>query len=102
VSARSFGRANHQKKGVSNDHQPGIQPRVAIVTGGSRGIGRACVERLAGDGLSIVVGYASNESAVPLERLGTPEDMASVVAFLASPTGHWVNGQTIRANGGMN
>ncbi|HEY3477733.1 MAG TPA: SDR family oxidoreductase [Streptomyces sp.] len=37
----------------------------------------------------------------PLERLGTPEDMAGVVAFLASPSGHWVNGQVIRANGGI-
>ncbi len=37
----------------------------------------------------------------PLERLGTPEDIAGVVAFLAGPDGHWVNGQTIRANGGM-
>lgn len=37
----------------------------------------------------------------PLERLGTPEDIANVVAFLASPEGHWVNGQILRANGGM-
>jgi 3-oxoacyl-[acyl-carrier protein] reductase len=39
--------------------------------------------------------------AVPLERLGTPADIAEVVAFLASPAGHWVNGQVIRANGGI-
>jgi 3-oxoacyl-[acyl-carrier protein] reductase len=39
--------------------------------------------------------------APPLERLGTPEDIASVVAFLTSPAGHWVNGQVLRANGGM-
>lgn len=37
----------------------------------------------------------------PLERLGTPEDIAGVVAFLAGPDGRWVNGQTIRVNGGM-
>ncbi|MEV6205534.1 SDR family oxidoreductase [Kitasatospora sp. NPDC051914] len=37
----------------------------------------------------------------PLERLGTPEDIANVVAFLTSPEGHWVNGQVLRANGGM-
>jgi 3-oxoacyl-[acyl-carrier protein] reductase len=40
--------------------------------------------------------------AVPLDRLGTPADIAEAVAFLTSPAGHWVNGQTIRANGGMN
>ena len=37
----------------------------------------------------------------PLERLGTPEDIAEVVAFLAGPAGHWVNGQVLRANGGL-
>ncbi|WP_416064478.1 SDR family oxidoreductase [Rhizobium sp. ZK1] len=39
--------------------------------------------------------------ANPLERLGTPEDIAGVVAFLAGPDGAWINGQVLRANGGM-
>jgi 3-oxoacyl-[acyl-carrier protein] reductase len=37
----------------------------------------------------------------PLERLGQPQDIANVVAFLAGPDGAWVNGQTLRANGGI-
>jgi 3-oxoacyl-[acyl-carrier protein] reductase len=37
----------------------------------------------------------------PLERLGTPEDIASAVAFLVGPDGSWINGQVLRANGGM-
>jgi len=37
----------------------------------------------------------------PLERLGQPEDIAGVVAFLAGPDGAWVNGQVLRANGGV-
>jgi 3-oxoacyl-[acyl-carrier protein] reductase len=37
----------------------------------------------------------------PLERLGTPKDIAGVVAFLAGPDGRWVNGQLLRANGGV-
>jgi 3-oxoacyl-[acyl-carrier protein] reductase len=37
----------------------------------------------------------------PLERLGTPEDIASTVAFLVGPQGAWVNGQTLRVNGGI-
>jgi 3-oxoacyl-[acyl-carrier protein] reductase len=36
----------------------------------------------------------------PLERLGTPDDIATVVAFLAGPA-RWVNGQVLRANGGI-
>ncbi|ACC69535.1 SDR family oxidoreductase [Paraburkholderia phymatum] len=37
----------------------------------------------------------------PLQRLGQPEDIASVVAFLAGPDGAWMNGQILRANGGL-
>lgn len=37
----------------------------------------------------------------PLERLGQPKDIAGVIAFLAGPDGGWVNGQVLRANGGI-
>ncbi|MEV4647785.1 SDR family oxidoreductase [Saccharopolyspora sp. NPDC049357] len=37
-----------------------------------------------------------------LERLGTPADIAAVTAFLAGPDGRWINGQILRANGGIN
>ena len=35
----------------------------------------------------------------PLERLGTPDDIAEVVSFLAGPA-RWINGQTLYVNGG--
>ncbi|GGZ04096.1 SDR family oxidoreductase [Streptomyces poonensis] len=38
--------------------------------------------------------------AAPLERIGTPEDIAEAVAFLAGPA-RWINGQTLFANGGI-
>ncbi|QKD02803.1 SDR family oxidoreductase [Mesorhizobium loti] len=38
---------------------------------------------------------------IPLGRLGQPDDIAGVVAFLAGPDSSWVNGQIIRANGGV-
>jgi 3-oxoacyl-[acyl-carrier protein] reductase len=37
----------------------------------------------------------------PLERLGEPRDIADAVAFLVGPDGAWINGQTLRANGGI-
>jgi 3-oxoacyl-[acyl-carrier protein] reductase len=37
----------------------------------------------------------------PLERLGKPPEIAAVVSFLVGPDGSWINGQVIRANGGI-
>ena len=39
--------------------------------------------------------------AAPLERLGQPEDIANSVALLVSPDAAWINGQVVRANGGL-
>lgn len=38
---------------------------------------------------------------VPLGRLGTPEDIAAAVGFLASPAASYITGTTIHINGGM-
>ena len=40
-------------------------------------------------------------AATPLGRLGRPQDIADVVAFLVSEQARWVNGQIIGANGGL-
>ena len=51
--------------------------KVAVITGGSRGIGRACAEHLAAAGWTVAIGYRSNEAAAKetveaLEIGGTP------------------------------
>ena len=38
---------------------------------------------------------------IPMERLGTPEDVAEAVLFLASPAADYITGQVLRVNGGM-
>ncbi|WP_342051382.1 MULTISPECIES: SDR family oxidoreductase [unclassified Cupriavidus] len=53
-----------------------------------------------------LAGKSSSEIATlahvaPLERLGQPDDIARVVAFLVGPDGEWINGQIVRANGGF-
>ena len=40
-------------------------------------------------------------AAIPLNRLGAPEDIANAVAFLASDAASFVTGETIHVNGGM-
>jgi 3-oxoacyl-[acyl-carrier protein] reductase len=40
-------------------------------------------------------------SRIPTQRMGSPEDIAGAVVYLASPEAAWVTGQTIHVNGGM-
>ena len=43
---------------------------------------------------------AAMAAASPFKRLGTPADVADVVAFLVSDAGRWITGQTITVDGG--
>src|SRR5262249_19529061 len=45
--------------------------------------------------------FAAAEKTVPLSRAGTPEEVASVVAFLASSEASYLTGETIEINGGL-
>jgi 2-hydroxycyclohexanecarboxyl-CoA dehydrogenase len=59
------------------------------------------LEGMAGDdekGQKLVAGL---ERAVPMRRLGEPEDVAAAVAFLASESAGYITGQTLSVSGGL-
>jgi 3-oxoacyl-[acyl-carrier protein] reductase len=58
---------------------------------------QATAERLGVDYDAFKIGAASQ---IPLRRVGQPDDIASVIAFLCSDESSFVSGQTIYARGG--
>jgi 3-oxoacyl-[acyl-carrier protein] reductase len=54
--------------------------------------------------LSVSLGEAQRatlNAQIPLGRLGQPADIAAAVAFLCSPDGAYITGETMHVNGGM-
>jgi 3-oxoacyl-[acyl-carrier protein] reductase len=51
--------------------------------------------------ISVEEARALNNQPIPLGRMGTPEEFANVVAFLASERASYVSGVTIQVDGGL-
>lgn len=80
--------------------------RVAAREFGSRGITVNSVSPGATDTELLRVSNTSESleqaaTLTALGRLGTPADIADVVAFLAGPDSHWITGQNLQATGGL-
>ena len=68
--------------------------KVAIVTGGSCGIGDTAPEPQAGR-------QQRRADTPAADRIATTDDIAQIVAFLASESSRWSTGSVVNANGGV-
>ena len=94
------------------------QANYAAAKAGLAGMSKALAQEVASRGITVNLvapGFietpmtdALNETqraklaeAIPLGRLGQPDDVAAAVAYLASDEAGWVTGATLHVNGGM-
>ena len=94
------------------------QANYAAAKAGMIGFTRALARELAGRGITVnavAPGFIETDmtraiaekhrenllAEIPLKRLGTPEDVAAAVCFLASPGAGYITGETLHVNGGM-
>ena len=76
--------------------------KIALITGGKRGLGKNFETDFTKPGFDAnpqVKEMIASQTA--LGRVGLPDDIGGVVAFLCSEDARWVNGQRIEASGGI-
>ena len=112
-----FGRIINITSVVGASGNPG-QANYAAAKAGVAGMTRALARELGSRGITVncvAPGFIDTDMTrvltdaqrevllrqIPLGRLGNPEDVAAVVAFLASPQAAYVTGTTLHVNGGM-
>lgn len=102
---------------VGYSGNPG-QTNYAAAKAGLAGFSRALAQEVAARGITVNVvapGFIDTDmtraldegqrerlaESIPLGRLGTPDDIAATVGWLASPAAAYITGQTVHVNGGM-
>jgi 3-oxoacyl-[acyl-carrier protein] reductase len=115
VTTSDAGRIIFISSGMASHPAPGVSVGAAAKAGAEVFI-RSIAQELGARGITcnsvapgctrteLIAGQAWTEQVPPwtaLGRLGEPEDIADIVAFLASDEARWITGATIPANGGL-
>jgi len=69
-----------------------------MLTDRVRGLAEATA---AAEGITVDEAIARNEQAIPMRRMGQPEELAALIAFLASEQAGYLTGATIQMDGGL-
>ena len=94
-----------------------LQDKAVLVTGAGAGIGRATALAMAAEGAMIAAAdidlaaaergiaveqlLAEQEAGIPIRRANTPDDIAAMAVFLASPGSRNITGQSYNVDGGL-
>jgi 3-oxoacyl-[acyl-carrier protein] reductase len=118
LKARERGRAIHLTSVVGEMGNAG-QIAYAAAKAGVIGFSKAMARELASRGVTVnavAPGYIETDmtaehlpeaaraqlmAQIPIARIGSPDDVAGVVAFLAGPEAAYITGQVVRVNGGL-
>lgn len=117
MSKNHFGRIINMASVVGQTGNGG-QVNYSAAKAGLIGLTKACARELAPRSITVnavAPGFIETDmtagisgglleeykKSIPLRRLGTPEDVAAAVAFLASSDASYITGQVLAVNGGM-